>query len=88
MAASSPSVIIFAVPRKMPILTKFRRLLRQVRMGTSALVSALNALPWDEDEDADSSDSDDEPKGGRGRAQQQPSRPKRKPLQMECTRTC
>lgn len=37
-----------------------RRLLRQVRVGTSALFSALNALPWDEEEGADSSDSDDD----------------------------
>lgn len=62
-------------------ITRLRRLLSQVRMGTSALVSALNALPWDEDEDANSSDSDNEPQSSRGRAQaaqQKPTRPKGK----------
>ncbi|ORY29024.1 hypothetical protein BCR39DRAFT_559323 [Naematelia encephala] len=31
-----------------------------VRMGASALISALNALPWDGDEEGDSSDSEEE----------------------------
>jgi sterol 3beta-glucosyltransferase len=29
-------------------------------MGASALMSALNALPWDDDSEGSSSDSDDE----------------------------
>jgi len=34
---------------------------KQVRMGTSALVSALNALPWEGDEEGSDSSEDDEP---------------------------
>lgn len=41
-------------------LNRLRRLLRQIRGGTSALFSALNALPWDEEDGGDSTDSDDD----------------------------
>lgn len=63
----------------MTILRRLRHLLLQVRMGTSALISALNALPWDEEEGADSSDSEDElsaARGGRQAGTSKPTRPK------------
>ena len=70
----------------------FSRLLHQVRVGTSALFSALNALPWDEDEGADSSDSDDDlraTRGEKGAATNRPTRPKGKPeiLNVNCSVT-
>lgn len=33
---------------------------RKVRMGASALISALNALPWEGEEDEEESSSDEE----------------------------
>lgn len=33
---------------------------QQIRMGASALVSALNALPWEEDDESDDGEDDDE----------------------------
>ena len=64
-------------------LGRLRRLLCQIRGGTSALFSALNALPWDEDEGADSSDSDDDlmaARDSRGPGGGKLSRPKGKRL--------
>jgi sterol 3beta-glucosyltransferase len=50
----------------------------QVRMGTSALMSALNAMPWDSDEeDASSSSDEDEPSVQSGRPNATSSRPSR-----------
>lgn len=47
-------------------------------MGASALVSALNALPWDEEADGSSSDSDDEARDVRQKDDDRPgpSRPR------------
>jgi len=55
----------------MPIFSSIRK---QIRMGASALVSALNAVPWEDDSGEDSDNSDDEAVA-RGPASGRPSRP-------------
>ena len=55
----------------MPIFSSIRK---QIRMGASALVSALNAVPWEDDSGGDSDSSDDEAVT-RGPASGRPSRP-------------
>jgi hypothetical protein len=46
----------------------------QIRMGASALVSALNAVPWEDDSGEDTDSSDDET-SGQARITGKPGRP-------------
>ena len=59
---------------------RFHLARKQVRMGASALMSALNALPWDDDAEGSSSDSDDD--SGRGARVPPPSTSAARPKGM------